>query len=86
MDLAIKLEGKYEMQILQKHCKEGRLEAAYEMLRSMLEKGIYLPTYVRDVFEHAFQKSGKLKIARKLIEGMDKSICKPDRRELICAD
>ncbi|KAL5783996.1 hypothetical protein ACOSQ2_006388 [Xanthoceras sorbifolium] len=70
-DLSIKLERKLEAQILLKYCKVGRLEAAYEKLKSMVEKGIYPPQYVRDAFELAFQKSGRLKIARELLDKMD---------------
>ncbi|KAF8388584.1 hypothetical protein HHK36_027261 [Tetracentron sinense] len=68
VDLSLKLEGKLETQILHKHCKAGQLEAAYEKLSSMVEKGFYPPIYTRDVFERAFQKSGKWKIARELLE------------------
>ncbi|XP_022145163.1 pentatricopeptide repeat-containing protein At5g39710-like [Momordica charantia] len=68
VDLCLKLEMKWEAQILQKLCKQGQLEAAYEKLKSMLEKGIHPPTYVRDAFENAFQKNGKYKIARELLE------------------
>lgn len=71
MDLSVKLEGKLEMQILQKHLKEDRLEAAYEKLKSMLEKGISPPIYVRDAFAQSFRKSGKWDIARDLLERMD---------------
>jgi pentatricopeptide repeat protein len=70
-----------ESQILHKHCKAGQLEAAYEKLRSMLEKGFYPPMYVRDAFEHAFQKYGKLEIARELLENMDKA-CEPSTTEI----
>ncbi|CAK9144886.1 unnamed protein product [Ilex paraguariensis] len=82
MDLSMKLKGKMELQILLKHCKEGQLEKAYEILRSMLEKGVHLPIYIRDAFERAFQKSGKLKIAHKLLEGNRDVICKPKVAEI----
>jgi pentatricopeptide repeat protein len=81
IDLSNKLERKLESQILHKHCKAGQLEAAYEKLRSMLEKGFYPPMYVRDAFEHAFQKYGKLEIARELLENMDKA-CEPSTTEI----
>ncbi|KAL5550219.1 hypothetical protein UlMin_000395 [Ulmus minor] len=70
-DLCVKLESKLESQALQKLCKTGRLEDAHEKLKSMLEKGFYPPGYVRDAFEQAFKKYGKLSIARELLEGMD---------------
>ncbi|KAJ6289801.1 hypothetical protein OIU78_025672 [Salix suchowensis] len=73
IDLSEKLERKLESQILHKHCKAGQLEAAYEKLRSMLEKGFYPPMYVRDAFENAFQKYGKLELARELLQNMDKA-------------
>lgn len=81
IDLSNKLERKLESQILHKHCKAGQLEAAYEKLRSMFEKGFYPPMYVRDAFEHAFQKYGKLEIARELLENMDKA-CEPSTTEI----
>ncbi|KAA0044580.1 pentatricopeptide repeat-containing protein [Cucumis melo var. makuwa] len=56
VDLCLKLEMKWEAQILQKLCKQGQLEAAYEKMKSMLEKGLCPPIYVRDAFESAFQK------------------------------
>nr|GMD70289.1 pentatricopeptide repeat-containing protein At4g31850, chloroplastic-like isoform X1 [Ipomoea batatas] len=71
VDLSKKLEERMEMQILQKLCKDGELEAAYTKLNSMIEIGIHLPVYVKDAFESAFQKSGKLAIARKLLERME---------------
>lgn len=61
MDLSNKLKRKLESQILLKHCKAG---SADEKLRSKLEKGFYPPMYVRNAFEHAFQKYGKFEIAR----------------------
>ncbi|XP_022766260.1 protein Rf1, mitochondrial-like [Durio zibethinus] len=75
MDLCFKLEGKLETQILLKHCKTGQLEAAYQKLNSMIGKGLHPPVYVCDAFEQAFQKYGKLKIARELLDKMDK-VCK----------
>lgn len=86
MDLCIKLERKMEMQILQNHCKEGRLEAAYEKLGSMVQKGIYPPMYVREAFERAFQKCGKLRIARELLEGIDREIHENDDVAIRCRD
>ncbi|XP_057436537.1 pentatricopeptide repeat-containing protein At5g64320, mitochondrial-like [Lotus japonicus] len=67
-DLCLKLERKLENHQLQKLCKLGQLDAAYEKAKSMLEKGIHLSAYARDTFEHVFQKNGKLKIARQLLE------------------
>ncbi|KAF3449202.1 hypothetical protein FNV43_RR09930 [Rhamnella rubrinervis] len=72
MELCYKLEGKLDSQILLKLCKESRLQAAYEKLNSMLEKGCCPPAYVRDAFEHAFEKCGKLQIANELLEKIDK--------------
>ncbi|OVA04609.1 Pentatricopeptide repeat [Macleaya cordata] len=72
VDLSRKLEGKLDAQLLQKYCKAGRLESAYEKLSSMLEKGFYPPIYTWNVFERAFQKAGKWKIARELLERMDR--------------
>ncbi|XP_038875040.1 pentatricopeptide repeat-containing protein At1g77360, mitochondrial-like [Benincasa hispida] len=71
IDLCLKLEMKWEAQILQKLCKHGQLDAAYEKMKSMLEKGFYPPIYVRDSFESAFQKKGKFKIARELLQKID---------------
>lgn len=71
VDLCLKLEMKWEAQILQKLCKLGQLEAAYEKLKSMLEKGFYPPIYVRDAFESAFQKNGKIKVGRELLQKID---------------
>lgn len=68
LDLCIKLERKLENQKLHKLCKEGQLDAAYEKVKSMLEKGIHLSAYARDSFEHEFQKCGKLTIAHQLLE------------------
>ncbi|XP_042481329.1 pentatricopeptide repeat-containing protein At3g53700, chloroplastic-like [Macadamia integrifolia] len=72
VDLSLKLEGKLQTQVLYKHCKAGRLELAYEKLSSMVEKGFYPPIYVRDAFLHAFQKSGKGKMAHELLDRMDR--------------
>ncbi|KAK3204481.1 hypothetical protein Dsin_018527 [Dipteronia sinensis] len=80
-DLSIKLEKKLEAQILLKYCKLGQLEAAYEKLKSMIEKGIYPPPYVKDAFEQKFQKSGRLKIARQLLEKMDEE-CRSQKQEI----
>lgn len=84
MDLCYKLARKLESQILLKLCKESRLEAAYEKLNSMLEKGWYPPAYVRDAFERAFGKCGKSQIASELLEKIDK-IPKKLRRESSCS-
>ncbi|KAK9141316.1 hypothetical protein Scep_010997 [Stephania cephalantha] len=73
-DLSIKMESKLERQLLHKHCKAGQLEDAYEKLRSMLEKGFRIPVYTRAAFERAFQKAGKWKIAREMLEKMDSPI------------
>lgn len=81
LDLCLKLERKLESQTLQKLCKAGKLEAAYEKLKSMLENGIHPPAYIRDAFEYAFQKYGKLKIARSLLEKIDKDF-KPEKTEI----
>ncbi|XP_077229468.1 uncharacterized protein LOC143862327 [Tasmannia lanceolata] len=71
VDLSRKLEGKLDTQLLQKYCKAGKLEAAYEKLSSMISKGFCPPIYTIDIFERAFQKYGKLKLARELLEKMD---------------
>ncbi|KAL9297514.1 hypothetical protein ACSQ67_023410 [Phaseolus vulgaris] len=68
LDLCVKLERKLENQKLQKLCRVGQLDAAYEKAKSMLENGIPLSAYARDIFEQVFQKCGKLKIARQLLE------------------
>ncbi|XP_059654402.1 pentatricopeptide repeat-containing protein At4g20090-like isoform X2 [Cornus florida] len=86
VDLSIKLEGKIEAQMLHKHCKLGQLEAAYEKLRSMLEKGICPPIYIREAFEHAFGKTGKLKIARELLNKIDEIIYKTEETGLKGSD
>ncbi|ERN20125.1 hypothetical protein AMTR_s00066p00064040 [Amborella trichopoda] len=67
-DLALKLERKLEIQVLQSHCKAGRLEAAHKKLGSMIERGVYPPIYTRDLFERAFQKAGKYHVAREILE------------------
>ncbi|XVF76913.1 hypothetical protein PTKIN_Ptkin13bG0305600 [Pterospermum kingtungense] len=79
MDLCFKLEGKLETQILLKHCKIGRLKAAYQKLDSMIRKGYHPPLYVCDAFRQAFQRYGKLKIARELLDKMDK-VCKNEEK------
>jgi len=68
LDLCVKLDRKLENQKLQKLCRGGELDAAYEKVKSMLEKGIPLSAYAKDIFEQVFQKCGKLKIARQLLE------------------
>lgn len=78
LDLRLKLEQKLNSQILQKLCKAGELGAACEKLKSMVGNGFYPPVYVRDAFEHAFRKCGKLKMARELLEKIDEGF-KPDR-------
>ncbi|XP_059456752.1 pentatricopeptide repeat-containing protein At3g06920-like [Corylus avellana] len=80
LDLCFKLEQKLDSQILQKLCKAGELEAACEKLKSMVEKGFYPSGYVREAFEHALRKCGKLNIARELLEKIDGRMvdCKPD--------
>ena len=80
LDLLFKLERKLDSQIFQKFCKAGELGAAYERLKSMLENGFYPPVYVKDAFEHAFKKSGKLKMAYELLEKIENN-CKPDQTE-----
>ncbi|XP_050372404.1 putative pentatricopeptide repeat-containing protein At1g12700, mitochondrial isoform X2 [Argentina anserina] len=68
MDLCFKLERKLETQILEKLCKDGRLEDAYEKMKSMIEKGFYPPVYARDAFKNAFRKCGKLNEAQDLLQ------------------
>ncbi|WVZ17503.1 hypothetical protein V8G54_010485 [Vigna mungo] len=68
LDLCAKLDRKLENQKLQKLCRGGELDAAYEKVKSMLEKGIPLSAYARDIFEQVFQKCGKLKTARQLLQ------------------
>ncbi|XVE76648.1 hypothetical protein DITRI_Ditri12bG0190600 [Diplodiscus trichospermus] len=58
MDLCFKVEGKLETQILLRHCKIGQLEAAYQKLNSMIEKGFHPALYVCDAFQQAFQRYG----------------------------
>lgn len=82
-DLCFKLERKLETQILQKLCKDGRLDDAYEQLKSMIEKGFYPPVYVRDAFKNAFRKYGKLKIAQDLLETID-DMDKTEEKQLSC--
>ncbi|XP_027906242.1 pentatricopeptide repeat-containing protein At1g63070, mitochondrial-like [Vigna unguiculata] len=72
LDLCVKLDRKLENQKLQKLCRGGELDAAYEKVKSMLEKGIPLSAYARDIFEQVFQKCGKLKIARQLLENTER--------------
>ncbi|XP_048441361.1 pentatricopeptide repeat-containing protein At3g53700, chloroplastic-like [Pyrus x bretschneideri] len=67
MDMCLKLERKLETQTLQKLCKDDQLEASYEKLKSMIGKGFHPPAYVRDSFETAFRRYGKLKIAQELL-------------------
>ncbi|GMY28097.1 pentatricopeptide repeat-containing protein At4g31850, chloroplastic-like isoform X1 [Fagus crenata] len=81
LDLCFKLERKLDSQILQKLCKAGELGDAYEKLKSMLGNGYYPPVYVRDAFEHAFKKCGKLKMAHELLQKIDED-CKPDETEI----
>lgn len=68
LDLCVKLERKLENQKLQKLCKRGQLGDSYEKAKSMLERGIPISAYARDIFEQVFQRCGKLKIARQLLE------------------
>nr|KYP59459.1 hypothetical protein KK1_014895 [Cajanus cajan] len=77
LDLCVKLERKLENQKLQKLCKGGQIDAAYEKAMSMLEKGIPFSAYARDIFEHEFQKCGKLKIARQLLERKTERVQEP---------
>lgn len=70
-DLSLKLERKMDIQNVCAHCKAGRLEAACHELNSMLAKGFHLPLYARCTIERAFQKSGKWKVARYLLEKME---------------
>ena len=70
-DLCLKLERKLESQALQKLCKMGRLEDAYEKMKSMLDKGVHPPGYVKDAFERTFEKSGKPRLARELLATVD---------------
>ncbi|KAK7374887.1 hypothetical protein VNO80_08330 [Phaseolus coccineus] len=72
LDLCVKLERKLKNQKLQKLCRVGQLDAAYEKAKSMLENGIPLSAYARDIFEQVFQKCGKLKIARQLLENTER--------------
>jgi pentatricopeptide repeat protein len=51
-----------ENQKLQKLCKEGQLDAVYEKLKLMLEKGVHLSTHARDTFIKSVA-TGKLEIA-----------------------
>ncbi|KAK2361725.1 pentatricopeptide repeat-containing protein [Trifolium repens] len=67
-DLSVKLERKLENQKLLKLCKEGQLDAAYEKVKLMFEKGVHLSAYARDTFKHEFEKCGKLEIAHELLE------------------
>ncbi|XP_058102375.1 pentatricopeptide repeat-containing protein At5g65560-like [Magnolia sinica] len=73
-DLMLKLEGKLETQMLHKYCKMGKLQEAYNKLNLMLERGFYPPIYTREVFERAFERSSKKKMARELLEKMDKVV------------
>ncbi|XP_072953624.1 uncharacterized protein [Typha angustifolia] len=74
IDLSLKLERKMEVQILHLYCKEGRFEAAYDKLNSMIAKGFYPPVYARDAFERAFQGSSRWKIAKDLLAKMDDNV------------
>jgi pentatricopeptide repeat protein len=56
-----------ENQKLQKLCKEGQLDAVYEKLKLMLEKGVHLSTHARDTFIKSVA-TGKLEIAHELLE------------------
>ena len=78
LDLCHKLGRKLENQKLQKLCKNGQLDAAYEKAKSMLEQGIHLSAHARETFTHAFQKCGKLKIAQQLLEMTDR-VQKPEQ-------
>ncbi|KAK9932597.1 hypothetical protein M0R45_019827 [Rubus argutus] len=82
-DLCFKLERKLETQVVQKLCKDGRLDDAYEKLQSMIEKGFYPPVYVSDAFKNAFRKYGKLKIAQDLLETID-DMDKTEEKQLSC--
>ncbi|KAM6546113.1 hypothetical protein CsatB_026849 [Cannabis sativa] len=73
MDMCCKLERKLESQALQKLCKIGRLEDAYEKLKSMLDKGLCPPGYVREAFEQAFRKHDKLNMAQELLDRADQT-------------
>ncbi|KAL9666636.1 hypothetical protein QQ045_000971 [Rhodiola kirilowii] len=45
-DLCTKLERNLDVQVLKKHCKHGRLDAAYEKLKSILDLGIHPPVHL----------------------------------------
>ncbi|KAL2329507.1 hypothetical protein Fmac_017088 [Flemingia macrophylla] len=78
LDLCVKLERKLENQELQKLCKGGQVDAAYEKAKSMLEKGIPFSAYAREIFEDVFQKCGKLRIARQLLEKKTERVQEPE--------
>ncbi|PKA56273.1 Pentatricopeptide repeat-containing protein [Apostasia shenzhenica] len=71
-DLSVKLERKMAIQHLYTHCKAGRVDAAYEHLKSLITKRFFLPIFVRDAFEHAFRRAGKWKVACEILRKMDK--------------
>ncbi|KAL1361303.1 hypothetical protein AAHE18_04G244100 [Arachis hypogaea] len=71
LDLCCKLERKLENKKLQKLCKIGQLDAAYEKAKSMLEQGICLSPSARDTFKDVFQKCGKLNVVRQLLETIE---------------
>ncbi|KAG9447079.1 hypothetical protein H6P81_013207 [Aristolochia fimbriata] len=73
-DLSVKLEKKRETQLLNKFCKAGDLNAAYEKLCSMLTKGFHPPIYTRDVLERSFRKAGKWNLVQDLLERMDSDV------------
>ncbi|MED6169423.1 hypothetical protein PIB30_021224 [Stylosanthes scabra] len=68
LDLCCKLERKLENKKLQKLCKNGQLDAAYEKAKSMLEQGICLSQSARDTLQDVFQKCGKLNVVRQLLD------------------
>ncbi|MQL85424.1 hypothetical protein Taro_017942 [Colocasia esculenta] len=67
-DLSVKLEAKTEALILLRHCKTGKLEAAYETLSTMIEKGVHPPMYIIERVKHAFRGSSKCKMVKQLLD------------------
>ncbi|KAH0460635.1 hypothetical protein IEQ34_011298 [Dendrobium chrysotoxum] len=72
-DLLMKMEREMDVQLLQAHCKAGRVDDAYEKLKGMIGKGFYPPIYAKDAFERAFRKAGKWKIASQILCQMDQT-------------
>ncbi|CAA7396441.1 unnamed protein product [Spirodela intermedia] len=70
-DLSAKLAARIEFLLLQRHCRAGDLEAAYDKLAAMLGEGIHPPPYMLQRLESTFRGSRWWKSVQELLNSMD---------------